>query len=63
MLIIKQVNGECASKKLALVSYRTSIQKLINSFMKIRFLSLTNTQQAYTALVTLAFKVDVPGNS
>lgn len=59
--INQQVSEELVLKEIALLSYRTATQKLIKSFLSIRFeyvLKVYN-KQAY-ALAILTWKVDVP---
>lgn len=54
-LIIKQFKKEFSLKDVALVAYRTAVQKLINSFLNVRF---KHVAQAYNkhadVLATLA---------
>lgn len=56
-----KLNGEFALKEIALVSYRTAVQKLIRSFSSTCLEHVSQIPNKHTdALATLALKVGVP---
>ncbi|XP_028080536.1 uncharacterized protein LOC114282093 [Camellia sinensis] len=60
-LIVKQVSGQFILKEPALVTYRTTVQRLLDKFQKVEIEHVPRSDNKFSdALVTLGARVDIP---